>query len=221
MFRKGASGGPGASPESSRSASRCCSGQDGHPGYAARAAVTPGTYTVAFPVRRKRDEKVKYLGVHECFMNFRLLSALMVVLLAFSLCAGCTGSGEPSGQSPRETVEITATPAPTTSVSLTPGPTQTVPPGKEVGFQLTGGYPSRVTNDLYIAFRGGKGQDFITSIDVRVTKSTGEVITETLRAVSGDELIIHNAKGENRVEITVALVTGGSYKVIDQIVEVP
>jgi len=166
---------------------------------------------------------VKYLDVHECFMNFRLLSALIVLLVAFSLCAACTGSGEPTGPSQTQTPAVTATPAPTTSVSLTPGPTQTVPPGKEVEFQLTGGYPSRVTNDLYIGFRGGKGQDFVTSIDVRVTKSTGEVITDTLRPVVGDagELIIHNAKGENRVEITVALVTGGSYKVKDEIVKVP
>jgi hypothetical protein len=170
------------------------------------------------------DERVKYLDVHECFMNFRLLPALIVLLLAFSFCAACTGSGEPAGPTPRETAVITATPAATTTaVSLTPGPTQTMPPGKEVEFQLTGGYPSRVTNDLYIGFRGGKGQDFVTSIDVRVTKSTGEVITDTLRPVVGDagELIIHNAKGENRVEITVALVTGGSYKVKDEIVKVP
>ncbi|MDK2989077.1 MAG: hypothetical protein PWR16_606 [Methanoculleus sp.] len=168
------------------------------------------------------DERVKYLDVYECFMNFRLLPALIVLLLAFSFFAACTGSEEPAEPTPRETAVITATPAATTTgVSLTPGPTQTMPPGKEVEFQLTGGYPSRVTNDLYIAFSGGKGQDFVTSIDVRVTKSTGEVITETMQPIRGDELIIHNAKGENRVEITVALVTGGSYKVKDQIVEVP
>ncbi len=173
-------------------------------------------------IRRICDERVKYLDVYECFMNFRLLPALIVLLLAFSFFAACTGSEEPAGPTPRETAVITATPAPTTTgVSLTPGPTQTMPPGKEVEFQLTGGYPSRVTNDLYIAFSGGKGQDFVTSIDVRVTKSTGEVITETMQPIRGDEIIIHNAKGENRVEITVALVTGGSYKVKDQIVEVP
>ena len=158
-------------------------------------------------------------------MNFRLLPALIVLLLAFSLCAACTGSEEPAGPSTpgTGTPGATATPAATTAVSLTPGPTQTVPPGKEVDFQLTGGHPSRVTNDLYIAFRGGKGQDFVTKIDVRVTKSTGEVITDTLKPVvsSDGELIIHHAKGENRVEITVALVTGGSYKVVDKIVEVP
>jgi len=154
-------------------------------------------------------------------MNFRLLPALIVLLLAFSLSAACTGSDEPAGPSPTETPVVTATPAPTAPVSLTPGPTQTMPPGKEVEFQLTGGFPSRVTNDLYIAFSGGKGQEFVTSIDVRVTKSTGEVVTETMQPIKGDELIIHNAKGENRVEITVALVTGGSYKIKDQIVEVP
>jgi len=156
-------------------------------------------------------------------MNFRLLSALIVLLLAFSLSAACTGSGEPADPTtPRETATIAETPAPTaTPVSLTPGPTETAPPGKEVEFQLTGGYPSRITNDLYIAFSGGKGQDYVTNIDVQVTKSTGEVITDTLQPIRGEEIIIHNAKGENRVEITVSFVTGGTFKVKDQIVEVP
>ncbi|NMA11047.1 MAG: hypothetical protein GX932_08605, partial [Methanomicrobiales archaeon] len=40
-------------------------------------------------------------------------------------------------------------------------------------------------------------------------------------AFRGDDIIIQNAKGENRVEITVSFVTGGTFKVKDQIVEVP
>ena len=116
---------------------------------------------------------------------------------------------------------VTATPAPTTSGSLTPGPTQTVPPGKEVEFELTGGFPSRVTNDLYIKFIGGKGWDYVKSIDIHVTKSNGEVITEAMEPTPNKELIIHNAKGDNRVAITVSLITGGTYTVIDEIVEVP
>lgn len=154
-------------------------------------------------------------------MNFRLLSSLIVLLFVSSLCAGCTGSGDTPGPSPTGTTAVTATPAPTTQVPLTPGPTQTAPPGKEVEFQLTGGYPSRVTNDLYVAFRGGKGQDFVKSIDVRVTKANGEVVTGAMQPVIGNEFIVNHAKGENRVEITVAFVTGGSYKVRDEIVNVP
>ncbi|MDD3857332.1 MAG: hypothetical protein PHP43_04705 [Methanoculleus sp.] len=146
-----------------------------------------------------------------------------MLLLAFLLCAGCTGTGgDADPTTPTATATVTQAPAATaTPVSLTPGPTQTVPPGKEIDFQLQGGYPSRITNDLYIAFSGGKGQDFITKIDVRVTKATGEVITDTLQPVRGDDIIIQNAKGENRVEISVSLVTGGTYKVKDQIVVVP
>jgi ABC-type Fe3+-hydroxamate transport system substrate-binding protein len=154
-------------------------------------------------------------------MNFRLLSSLIVLLFACSLCAACTSSGETSGPSPTETPAVTATPVPTTAVSLTPGPTQTAPPGKEVEFQITGGFPSRVTHDLYVEFRGGKGQTFVTTIDVRVTKANGEVVTESLEPVIGNALTVNNAQGDNRVEITVAFVTGGSYKVKDEIVKVP
>lgn len=154
-------------------------------------------------------------------MNFRLLTSLIVLLFACAFCAACTGTSETPGPSATQTPAVTATPASTTPVSLTPGPIQTVPPGKEIEFQITGGYPSRVTNDLYIAFRGGKGQDFVKTIDVRVTKANGEVVTEQMKPIIGDELIIKNAKGDNRVEITVALVTGGSYKMIDEIARVP
>ena len=156
-------------------------------------------------------------------MNFRLLSVLTVLLLAFLLCAGCTGTGgDADPTTPRATAAITEAPTATaTPVSLTPGPTQTAPPGKEIDFQFQGGYPSRVTNDLTITFSGGKGQEFVTKIDVRVTKATGEVITDTLPPIRGDEIIIKNAKGENRVEITATFVTGGSFKVVDKIVEVP
>jgi hypothetical protein len=42
-----------------------------------------------------------------------------------------------------------------------------------------------------------------------------------MKAIIGDELVIKNSKGDNRVEITISLVTGGSYKVRDEIVRVP
>lgn len=180
-----------------------------------------GIYKVAFPVDVGRDEKVKYLDVYGWIMNFRMLSSLIVVLIACSLCAACTSTGETSGPSPTPTPAVTATPAPTAPGSLTPGPTQTMPPGKEIEFQITGGFPSRVTNDLTIEFRGGKGQEYVTKIDVRVTKASGEIVTDTLQPRIGDSVTISHAKGDNRVEITAALVTGGSYKVHDEIVAVP
>ncbi|MFY9194633.1 MAG: hypothetical protein WAN99_04585, partial [Methanoculleus sp.] len=82
--------------------------------------------------------------------------------------------------------------------------------------------PSRFKHDLTITFNGGKGQDLLKkNIEVRVTKSTGEVVTETLQPIIGDAVTISDAEGENRVEVSVSLVTGGTYKVIDRIVEVP
>ena len=99
-----------------------------------------------------------------------------------------------------------------------------MPPGKEVTFQITPGYPSPFTHDLTITFNGGKGQDYVSKengIKLRVTKPTGEVVEKTMQPRIGDAVTISNAEGENRVEITVSLVTGGSYKVTDEIVKVP
>ena len=154
-------------------------------------------------------------------MKTRLLSALVVLLLALAFSAACTGSENGRAPTTTETSPTKATSG-TPAYSLTPGPTQTMPPGKEVAFQITPGYPSRFTHDLTITFSGGKGQDLLKKkIDLRVTKSTGEVVTETLQPVIGDAVTITETKGENRVEITVSLVTGGTYRVIDEIVKVP
>ncbi len=154
-------------------------------------------------------------------MNYRLLSSLIVLLFACALCAACTGTSETPGPSGTQTPAVTATPTSMTPVSLTPGPTQTMPPGKEVEFQITENYPSKITSDLTVTFVGGAGKSYVTSIDVRVTKANGEVITRPMQPITREELTVNNAKGENRVEITVALVTGGSYKVVDRIVKVP
>ncbi len=156
-------------------------------------------------------------------MKVRLLSALVVLLLAFTFFAACTGSGgnggSPTTDAPGATEGAVTTETP---ASLTPGPTQTMPPGKEVAFQVTPGYPSRFKHDLTVTFNGGKGQDLLKKdIEVRVTKSTGEVVDRTLQPIIGDAVTISDAEGENRVEVTVSLVTGGTYKVIDRIEKVP
>ncbi|HOB17292.1 MAG TPA: hypothetical protein PKK74_01150 [Candidatus Methanoculleus thermohydrogenotrophicum] len=154
-------------------------------------------------------------------MKTRSLTALIILLLAFAFCAACIGSEDGGGPPSTETPEATTTPVTTTTpASLKPGPTETPPPGKEVEFQIAPGYPSR--NDLTITFRGGKGQNLLKNINVRVTKSTGEVIEETLKPIVGSdgEVTITDAKGENRVEIIVSYVTGGTYKVKDEIVKV-
>lgn len=149
-------------------------------------------------------------------MKFRLLSALIVLLLALALFAACVDSDGDDGTS-SETPEAT-----TSTATLAPGPVQTMPPGKEVEFQILPGHPSRYKHDLTVAFRGGKGQNLLKKeIDLRVTKSTGEVVTEVLKPNIGNEVIITDAEGKNRVEVTVSLVTGGTYKIIDKIVEVP
>jgi hypothetical protein len=155
-------------------------------------------------------------------MKLSLLLALIVVICACSLCAACTSTQESGTPSPTASPATTASPTvpSTTPISFTPGPTQTMPPGMEIEFQITPDYPSPVKNDLYIAFMGGKGQLDLRNIDVRVTKSTGEVVTGTLQPIKGDEMIISDAKGVNRIEITVKISTGATYKIIDRTVKV-
>ncbi len=66
-------------------------------------------------------------------------------------------------------------------------------------------------------FNGGKGLIFVSRMDVRVTHPDGTVLTGGLaKPGMGDTVEIPGTSGTDRVEVVVTMVSGDSYKVIDQ-----
>jgi hypothetical protein len=150
---------------------------------------------------------------------------LTVCLLAALVCAaGCAGigGGQPTpvpttvAVTPVPTTEVPTTPAPVqTTASLRPGPTETLPTSMPVDINVEKGGTYSTT--IFFKFNGGKGQSFVSKVDVRVTRPDGTVVTGNLIPQVGQEVVLEGTKGDDRAEVIVTMKTGSVYKVIDQL----
>jgi len=104
----------------------------------------------------------------------------LVLMLVFSLGAGCS---QPTQQTttPPPTTEATAMPttaatpeATTVAAVSTPGPVETLPSIWGMQVQV-GSNGEAIDPQVIFTFRGGKGQNLIPEIDVRVTRFDGVV----------------------------------------------
>lgn len=146
----------------------------------------------------------------------------MAILVAgFCCAAGCTSGNQQAVQTAAtplpETPSPPATIAEKTPVPLVPGPTQTMPAEYFVDVQVQkqgqAGIPT-----ITAIFRGGMGTSFTTQVNVTVTCSNGGVTTKYMdHPAVGDEVDIAGTAKDDRVEVTVLVSTGMSYKVYDQV----
>jgi len=106
------------------------------------------------------------------------LLSVLIFCLVFALAAGCSQPAAPPATPVPTTIETTTatsvpTPVPTT-LSTTPGPTQTLPGAWVIDVQVASNSET-IDPQIIVTFRGGKGQNLIPEIDVRVTRSDGVV----------------------------------------------
>ncbi|MCQ8894155.1 MAG: hypothetical protein NQU46_05940 [Methanolinea sp.] len=149
-----------------------------------------------------------------------ILFAATAVL--FVLCAGCTQpSGGPATPvptappgTPQPTQQMTiVTPATTPTLSFIAGP---MPPQYTVDVQVDRNTVA-ITPTIITTFRGGKGINFVSSMDVIVTRSDGQVVSQSLaRPQVNSQVELEGTRGTDRVEVFITLVTGDRYKVYDQ-----
>lgn len=149
-----------------------------------------------------------------------ILVGITVVLCIWM--AGCTQPSQEQTTPIPTTIPVTtaATPAPTS-------PTQ-VPP-TTAGF-IEGPLPSQYSVDVQVVrntvatsptitvtFRGGKGINFVHSMDVVISRSDGQVVTGSLaKPRVNDQLDLEGTRGTDRVEVFINLITGDRYRVYDQ-----
>lgn len=141
-------------------------------------------------------------------------------LIAAVLVAGCTGTQSPPTTTVAPTTEAITT-VPTTEVVATtpagstmPGPTQTIPPNQAVSISVE--KAGMYSTTIITSFDGGKGNNFVSRIDVKVTRPDGSVVTGSLQPIVGNTLELEGTNGTDRVEVTVYMKDGKVYKVIDQ-----
>ena len=159
-------------------------------------------------------------------MNARPIFCIFLVLLILSITAGCT---QPKQEvTPTQTaVETIATETPTqlpTTLSLTPGPTQTLPENWNLDVQVQGNGEA-IDPQIITSIRGGKGLNFITMVDVRVTRPDGKVETGsiprqgTYRVDDNITLPVTSQMGNvNRVEVWATTPQGDKVKIFDDYV---
>jgi hypothetical protein len=149
----------------------------------------------------------------------RKLAAVMILLLALALGAGCAAPGSSGGGQPTP-----AQPgAPGTGGAFSPGPVVTVPPDYYVEFQVNKNMIS--TNPaIDVFFRGGKGQIFLQKALIELQRSDGSIESREMvrpeggQISVGDKVTFRGTTGTDRVVITVTIL-GKTYKIYDQLHE--
>ncbi|MDI9634035.1 MAG: hypothetical protein QFX32_08300 [Methanolinea sp.] len=138
------------------------------------------------------------------------------------LVAGCTQTPQ-GGVTPAPTTQPTTVAATPTQVPATPAtPAQPgfidgpVPAQYAVDVQVDRNTVA-IKPTIIVTFRGGKGINFVDSMDVVVSRSDGQVVTGSLQRPSvNSQLELEGTRGTDRVEVFINLVTGDRYRVYNQ-----
>ncbi|MEI7433038.1 MAG: hypothetical protein WCJ93_02165 [Methanomicrobiales archaeon] len=133
----------------------------------------------------------------------KLLVIISFLALMVILVAGCTSlpvSSPGQGQSPAAT--------------STPGPVVTLPVTTAVEVQVM--QKDSVYQTVDVVFGGGNGQVMVSSCNVVMTRSDGTSETRQLQPEKGATVTLQGTKGTDRVEVSVTMKDGKTYKIIDQ-----
>lgn len=159
-------------------------------------------------------------------MNYRIFLVIAGILCALLLSAGCTQTpATPPTTTVATTVPTTVPPtAPPTQVTTVAIPSTTIEPG--VVATLPPEYTVEVSVDRNVVsidpkitttFRGGKGINFVTAMDVTVTRSDGTTETkQIIKPKANDQVVIMGTTGSDRVVVKVTTADGKNYTIYDQ-----
>ena len=146
----------------------------------------------------------------------RIFLATTAALVLVLLCTGCTGEK----QVPATPVPTTVTAEPVTVATSVPTtdiePVRTLPPAQNVELVLS---KDRVYSTITLTFNGGPGQLFTDSVELKVTRSDGQVIDKFMddgaKPKSADTLDVQGTRGSDHCEVWVTS-AGVRYKVMEE-----
>lgn len=154
-------------------------------------------------------------------MNYRIAAFVTVCFVALVLSAGCTQTTSVATPTPTQ-VPASATPV---SVESTAVPTivptaevlTVIPADRAVEFTLE---KDRVYGTITLTFTGGPGQIYIKKVWMNVTRSDGEIVSDTMKFSGsqigkGDTLEIKGTHGADQVQAFVSI-SGVPYKIKDE-----
>jgi hypothetical protein len=101
--------------------------------------------------------------------------------------------------------------------SFVPGPTWVPPESLQIWLQDE---RDPITHIVTVIFNGGKGQRGVREIQVRLTRSDGEVLTRTFKPVmTGEGVSLQGTKYTDHLEVVVSYNNGENYTIIDRVFE--
>ncbi|MFA4860643.1 hypothetical protein [Methanoregula sp.] len=152
------------------------------------------------------------------------ISVALMLCMILALSAGCTQQQAAPPATPSPTPEITAvvTTAAVTpqaaEASVTPGPTQSLPDMWSIEVQVQSNGES-IDPQIITTFRGGKGQNLIPRLEIRVTRSDGVVETASMSQpfkVGQTVTLAGTRKNTDRAEVWAITPNGEKVKIYDQ-----
>lgn len=153
------------------------------------------------------------------------LILMALVLIGCMFLAGCTSSPpQQESATPSPTLTKAPTPAPPTpevTPASEPVPEYTIfdGPVTEPPAELEVSVSARkdpIYNKITVVFDGGKGQQILQSINVRVTTADGIVTELPLPSNRGAEIEFTGSKGADRVQAAAYYKNGASYLILNQ-----
>ena len=146
-------------------------------------------------------------------MHFRNTVLIIALLCAAVVFAGCTSSPASSG-----TGASSPAGSSTSGGNFATSPTDVIPDNNAVTVTVQ---EKVYDGTIPVVFDGGKGQSLVSTIDVTLYRSDGQVKTAKIGKNKGDEVILEGTKDPNnpdRVVVTVSEMNGQTYKVADVLV---
>jgi hypothetical protein len=169
---------------------------------------------------RSRNTNQKYRKMKAFFMKITVFLPAVFVLMFCVVFAGCTSPTDAKIK-PFETT-VTAIPSTTTfhstsTVVSTPQTVETLPYERSVNIQVG---KQRPDASIHLIFIGGRGEDYVQNIMMRVTRSDGTVEEKYLsdgirKPRSYDELVMDGTRGTDQVEVFLTSL-GTTYKIFDK-----
>jgi hypothetical protein len=136
--------------------------------------------------------------------------SLIIIICAAIAIAGCMGTQNPPG-TPTPTSGTSTTTSPTGG-NLVPSPTDVMPEYNAVTVDVG---QKDYLGTIPVIFQGGMGLGHTKKIDVKLTRSDGIVQTTIIGTKKGDSVELQGTKQTDRVEVSVSMDNGQSYKIID------
>ena len=152
-------------------------------------------------------------------MKFANLAAACVVLFFCALFAGCTSPTQAEIKPVASVIPTTAMPVTTETMVETTTTLESVVPLPDelyVDLQLT---KDRPTSKIHLLYNGGKGEIYVQSVRLKVTRSDGTVTDEIMDGGNQpkklDEIVVQGTRTGDHCEVWVTT-SGKVYKIIDE-----